>query len=247
MMNLKSLLLIALCVLPLVTGISDGFAAPSFVEPPSFADATRRAVFISPVEKIMPTWGIESYKSLLERAGYQVDVLLNENASISFFEIGLAKYDLIILRTDSFVSEGLRFYCAGDKAGASARGTFAGEIALKEVMVSECVGFSVLFLQNHYPVSSLPKGLVIAVGSNTAELSTVFLKAGAAALIGYYDEHCMQWGTLDSYSLKLLYYLSNGYSVKGSTTQLYTYLYTGHGKTADWILPYWAGDGSYKI
>jgi hypothetical protein len=239
-MNLKSLLLITLCVLPLVTGISNGFAAPSF------ADATRRAVFLSPVEKTMPTWGFESYKSLLERAGYQVDVLLNENASISFFETGLAKYDLIILRTDSFTSEALRYYCAGDKADASARGTFAGEIALKEVMVSECVGFSILFLRNHYPASSL-RGLVIAIGSNTAELSTVFLKAGAAALIGYYDEHCMQWGTLDSYSLKLLYYLSKGYSVEGATIQLYIYLYTGHGKTADWILPYWAGNGSYKI
>jgi len=245
-MNLKSLLLIALCVLPLVTGISNGFAAPSFVEPPSFAGTTKRAVFLSPLEKIEPTWGFEAYKSLLERAGYQVDILLDGDASISFFETGLAKYDLIVLRTDSMVSEGLTYYCAGDKADASARGTFAGETALKEVKVSECVGFSTLFLQNHYPAGSL-RGLVIAVGSNTAQLSTVFLKAGATALIGFYDEHCTQWGNLDSYSLKLLYYLSQGYSVKSANIQLYNYLYTGHGKTADWILPYWAGDGSYKI
>jgi hypothetical protein len=245
-MNLKSLLLIALCVLPLVTGISNGFAAPSFVEPPSFADATRRAVFISPLEDIEPTWGSESYKSLLEHAGYQVDIVLDGNASISFFETGLAGYDLIVLRTDSFVSQGLTYYCAGDKADASARGTFAGETALKEVKVEACVGFSTLFLQNHYPAGSL-RGLVFAVGSNTADMSTVFLKAGAAALIGFYDEHHTQWGNLDSYSLKLLYYLSQGYSVESANIQLYIYLYTGHGKTADWILPYWAGDGSYKI
>jgi hypothetical protein len=245
-MNLKSLLLIALCVLPLVTGISNGFAAPSFVEPPSFADGTRRAVFLSPLEKIEPTWGFEAYKSLLERAGYQVDILLDGDASIAFFETGLAKYDLIVLRTDSLVSEGLTYYCAGDKTDASARGTFAAEIGLKEVLVGECVGFSTLFLQNHYPAGSL-RGLVIAVGSNTAQLSTVFLKAGATALIGFYDEHRTQWGNLDSYSLKLLYYLSQGYSVAGANIQLYNYLYTGHGKTADWILPYWAGDGSYKI
>jgi hypothetical protein len=245
-MNLKSLLLIALCVLPLITGISNGFAAPSFVEPPSFADATKRAVFISPMENVEPTWGSESYKSLLERAGYQVDILLDGNASISFFETGLAKYDLIVLRTDSMVSEGLTYYCAGDKADASARGTFAAEIGLKEVLVGECVGFSPLFLENHYPAGSL-RGLVIAVGSNTAQLSTVFLKAGASALIGFYDDHCSQWGNLDSYSLKLLYYLSQGYSVESANIELYIYLFTGHGKTADWILPYWAGDGSYKI
>ena len=245
-MNPKSLLLIALCVLPLMTGISSGFAAPSFVEPPSFAGTSKRAVFISPMENAEPTWGSESYKSLLEGAGYQVDILLDGNASISFFETGLAKYDLIVLRTDSFVAKGLTYYCAGDKADASARGTFAGETVLKEVMVGECVGFSTLFLRNRYPAGSL-SGLVIAVGSNTAELSTVFLQAGAAALIGFYDEHCTQWGNLDSYSLKLLYYLSQGYSVEGANIQLYIYLYTGHGTTADWILPYWAGDGSYKI
>lgn len=239
-MNLKSLLLIALCVLPLVTGISNGFAAPSF------AGTTKRAVFLSPLEKTEATWGFDAYKSLLERAGYQVDILLDGNASISFFETGLAKYDLIVLRTDSLVSEGLTYYCAGDKVNASTRGTFAGEIGLKEVLVGECVGFSTLFLRNHYPAGSL-RGLVIAVGSNTAQLSTVFLKAGATALIGYYDDHCTQWGILDSYSLKLLYYLSQGYSVEGASVQLYLYLYTGHGMTADWILPYWAGDGSYKI
>ena len=245
-MNLKSLLLIALCVLPLVTGASSGFAAPSFVEPPSFAGTTKRAVFLSPLEKIEPTWGFETYKSLLEGAGYQVDVLLDGNASISFFETGLAKYDLIVLRTDSMVSEGLTYYCAGDKADGSARGTFAGEIALKEVLVGECVGFSTLFLVNHYPAGSL-SGLVIAVGSDTADLSTFFLQAGAAALIGFYGEHSSYWGILDSYSLKLLYYLSQGYSVESANIQLLIYLYTGHGKTADWIQPYWAGDGSYKI
>ena len=239
-MNLKSVILIALCVLPLVTGISSGFAAPSF------AATTKRAVFLSPLEKIEPTWGFDAYKSLLQRAGYQVDILLDGDASISFFETGLAKYDLIVLRTDSIVYEGLAYFCAGDKADASARGTFAGEIGLKEVLVGECVGFSPLFLQNHYPAGSL-SGLVIAVGSNTAELSTVFLKAGATALIGFYDDHCTQWGNLDSYSLKLLYYLSQGYSVAAANIQLLTYLYTGHGETADWIQPYWAGDGSYKI
>ena len=245
-MNLKSLLLIALCVLPLLIGITNGFATPSFVEPPSFAGTTKRAVFLSPLEKIEPTWGFDSYKSLLESAGYQVDILLNDDASISFLETGLAKYDLIVLRTDTIVSEGFTYFCAGDKADASARGTFAGEIGLKEVLVGECVGFSPLFLQNHYPAGSL-RGLVIAVGSNTAELSTVLLKAGATALIGFYDEHCTQWGILDSYSLKVLYYLSQGYSVESANIELYIYLYSGHGKTADWILPYWAGDGTYKI
>ena len=239
-MNLKSFLLIALCVLPLVTGISNGFAAPSFTA------TTKRAVFLSPLEKIEPTWGFDAYKSLLERAGYQVDILLDGDASISFFETGLAKYDLIVVRTDSIVSEGLTYYCAGDKADASARGTFAGEIGLKEVLVGQCVGFSTLFLRNHYPAGSL-RGLVIAIGSNTADLSTVFLGAGATALIGFYDEHYTQWGILDSYSLKLLYYLSQGYSVESANIQLYMYLYAGHGETADWILPYWAGDGSYKI
>ncbi|MGA2238495.1 MAG: hypothetical protein ABSG74_04715 [Candidatus Bathyarchaeia archaeon] len=239
-MNLKSVILIALCVLPLLTGISNGFAAPSF------AATTKRAVFLSPLENTEPTWGFDAYKSLLKRAGYQVDILLDGNASISFFETGLAKYDLIVLRTDSMVSEGMTYFCAGDKADASARGTFAGEIALKEVLVGECVGFSILFLQSHYPAGSL-RGLVIAVGSNTAQLSAGFLDAGAAALIGFNDEHCTQWGNLDSYSLKLLYYLSQGYSVEGANIELNIYLYMGHGTTADWILPYWAGDGSYKI
>jgi hypothetical protein len=245
-MNLKSLLLIALCVLPLMIGISNGFATPSFVEPPSFAGTTKRALFISPIENTEPTWGFESYKSLLENAGYQVDILLDGDASISFFETGLAKYDLIVLRTDSIVSEGLTYFCAGDKADTSARGTFAGQIKLREVQVGACVGFSTLFVRDYYPAGSL-RGLVMAVGSHTAELSSVLLKAGAAAFVGFYDGYYTQWGHLDSYALKLLYYLSRGYSVQGAIIQLNLYLYTGHGVTVDWIQLYWDGNGSYKI
>ena len=113
-MTLKKILIATLFVLSVVVNAGNGLAMPMFSD---FADSSKQAVILSPLENWMPTWGLESHISLLQHAGYQVDVLLNENASISFFKTDLAKYDLIVLRTDAFMREGLTFYCAGDPGG----------------------------------------------------------------------------------------------------------------------------------
>lgn len=240
-MALKGILLVALCIFVVAASAGDSHAVPFF------SGTTKQAVFLSPLESSMPTWRLESYKSLLEGAGYHLDVLLNENVSIPFLMSGLAKYDLIILRTDSMTREGLIFYCSGEKADRTARATFAGEIALNEVSVGACVGFSSLFVKHYYPKSSLAAGLVYVLASNSAEVSSTFLNAGAAAFIGYTDAQSIRWGGMDAYSLKLLYYLSRGYSVRDAVLQLHLYLHTGHGSTADWVMAYWVGDASYKI
>jgi len=240
-MALKRILLVTLCVLSVVVSASSGFAMPLFT------GASKQAVFLSPLEKWMPTWRLDVYKSLLEHAGYTVDVLVNENVSISFLKTGLAKYDLIILRTDAFTREGFRYYCAGDPTGSQARTEFAGDISSHEVEVGACVGFNILFLKHYYTTNTLKPGLVYVLGSMSAELSSSFLSAGAAAFIGYYDAQSIQWGRMDAYSVKLLYYLSQGYSVADAVLQLYIYLNTGHGKSADWPMPYWCGDATLVI
>jgi hypothetical protein len=89
--------------------------------------------------------------------------------------------------------------------------------------------------------------LVYVLASNSAEAASAFLNAGATVFIGYTDAQSIQWGDMDAYSLKLLYYLSRGYSVRDAVVQLYLYLYNGHGLTADWVMAYWVGDASYKI
>lgn len=240
-MNIKSLFLIALCVVGIGASTSEAFAVPFF------ADTSKQAVFLSPLERWMPTWRRDSYVSLLERAGYSVDLLLNENASISFLRSGLGKYDLIILRTDSFAKEGLDYFCAGDAAGFEARAEFAGEISLHEVAVGACVGFSTLFLKHYYTADTLKPGLVYVLGSASAELSSAFLAGGAVAFIGYEDAQSIQWGRMDCYSQKLVWYLSQGYSVLDSVIELYIYVHMGHGGSADWVMPYWCGDGTFKI
>ena len=241
-MTLKKILLAALCIFSVIVSASSAFAMPFFSEATS-----KEAVILSPLEKWMPTWGLESYVSLIEHAGYRVDVLLNENASIAFLKTGLANYDLIVLRTDTMIREGFTFYCAGDTSDFRAREIFGGEISLNEVEVGACVGFSVLFLAHYYPAGTLKHGLVYVLGSESGELSGSFTSAGAAAFIGYYGAHSIQWGRMDAYSIQLLYYLSEGFPVADAVLQLYIYLHTGHGKTADWVTPYWSGDGTYTI
>jgi hypothetical protein len=237
----KRILLIALCVFVVAASAGHSHAAPFF------SGTSRQAVFLSPLERWMPTWRLESYKSLLEGAGYHVDVLLNGDVSISFLKSGLAKYDLIILRTDSMYREGLNYFCSGDEPNRATRVALAGEISLREVYVGVCVGFNMLFMRHYYPASSLQGGFVYVLASNSAELSSVFLKAGAASFVGYNEGQSIQWGQMDAYSLKLIYYLSRGYTVRDAVLQLYTYLHVGHGGTADWTMVYWAGDGAYQI
>jgi hypothetical protein len=203
-------------------------------------------VFLSPLESWMPTWNLDSYVSLLERAGYHVDVLLNGDVSISFLRVGLAKYDLIILRTDSFGQESINYYCSGEQVTPQTLTKFANEISSKELQVGVCVGFSSIFLQNSYPKGSL-HGLVYVLASGAAELSSVFLGAGASVFISFNQFFTLRFGRMDAFSQAFFKYLSRGYSVKDAQQELNIYLKIGHGNTASWPQLDWKGDGNYKI
>jgi len=195
----------------------------------------------------MPTWNLPVFLSEVEDAGYQVDVLLNEKVTIEFLKTGLAAYDLIILRTDSFVLGGNTYYCSGEPTSFETRVRLANEIASQEVRVGVCVGFSAIFLHNSYPEDTLQPGLVYAVGSGTAELAWAFLGAGSAVFAGYYEDWSLSWGRMDSLSIKLFHYLGLGYSVKDAMIQLDGYMHRGHGNTANWPSLFWAGNGNIGI
>jgi hypothetical protein len=199
------------------------------------------------MERWMPTWDLEGYVFHLERAGYHVDVLLEENVSISFLKTGLANYDIIILRTDSFDDEGVSYYCSGEPDTIKTRSAFAAEISLGELQVGECVGFSEAFLKHNYPASRLRPGLVFAIGGLTADLSSLFLEGGSSAFVGYNDLVGLQWGRLDALSITVLRYLSEGYTLKDALKQLDSYIHLGHGKTATWPSLNWSGNGDFKI
>jgi hypothetical protein len=234
-------ILVTICILSVLLGAGNAFAAPFYT------DTSKQAVFISPLEGWTPTWNIAAYVSPLERAGYHVDILLDGNVTVSFLETELAKYDVIVLRADSFEYEGQSYYCTGEPVNFKTRATFTSETSSGELRMEACLGFSVQFIQNHYPRGSLRHGLVLAVGSTTAELSYAFLNAGAAAFIGYYEEYSLQWGRLDSFSQKFLNYLSLGYTTKEASMQLQLYVYHGHGQSADWPDLYLSGDANCKI
>lgn len=224
----------------MVLGASQAVAAPSSTA------TSKQAVILSPLESWFETWNMASYVSLLEHAGYHVDVLLNNQVSISFLKTGLSKYDLIILRTDLFNDESLTYFCSGEPVTSETKGTFASEISGKELGLGVCLGFSILFLQHNYANGTL-HGLVYALGGGTAELSGEFLRAGSSVFIGYDQAFSLQWGRMDAYSQQFLKYLVRGYSVKDAQVELRAYLVTGHGVTADWPQFRWIGDGDYKI
>jgi hypothetical protein len=238
---LKRVLLIALFFLSAVAGTNHVAALPLFSE------TGKQAVFLSPMERGMPTWDLEGYVFQLERAGYRVDVLFDENVSISFLKTGLANYDIIILRTDSFDDEGVSYYCSGEPVTTKTRTTFAAEISSGELQVGACVGFTVAFLKHNYPANSLRPGLVFAIGGLTAGLSSLFLEGGCSAFVGYNEILGSQWGRLDALSIGLLRYLSQGYTLKDALNELDSYIHWGHGNSATWPSLYWRGDGDFKI
>ena len=240
-MALKRFLLATLFILCVVSGIGQAVAVPSSGE------TSKQAVFLSPLERWMPTWNLDSYVSLLERAGYHVDVLLDESVSISFLRVGLAKYDLIILRTDSFNQESMNYYCSGEQITRQTSTNFANEISSKELQVGVCVGFSLVFLKNSYPQNSLRHGLVYVLAGGAAELSSAFLDAGASVFISYNEFFTLRFGRMDAFSQAFFKYLSRGNTVKDAWQELNIYLKIGHGNEASWPQLHWSGDGNYKI
>jgi len=238
---LKRVLLIALFFLSAVAGTNHVVASSLFSE------AGKQAVFLSPMERWMPTWDLEGYVFYLERAGYHVDVLLDESVSISFLKTGLANYDIIILRTDSLDAEGASYYCSGEPVTAKTRTTFAAEISSGEIVVGACVGFTAAFLKHNYPAKSLRPGLVFAIGALTADLSSAFLEGGCSAFVGYNEILGLHWGRLDALSIGLLRYLSGGYTVKDALKQLDSYIHWGHGNSATWPSLFSSGNEDFKI
>jgi len=238
---LRKALLTTLFILSVIAGASHASASPSFSE------GGKQAVFLSPLERWFPTWNLSGYLSPLEQAGYHVDVLLNENVSISFLTTDLAKYDIIILRTSWFKLEaGITYYCSGEPVNETST-AFAAEISSKEIAIDFCVGFSVLFLQDNYPPASLRHGLVYVLGAEDDQLSSAFLAAGSSVFIGYSEDYYLMWGRMDALSEALFGYLSQGSTVRDSVAQLYFYVCRGHGEAATWPLPYWTGDSNFKI
>jgi len=232
---------VALCLMGLLAFTNVAYSAPLL------SSSSKEALFLSPLERWEPTWHREDYVSLLENAGYHVDVVLDEQASISFLKTGLASYDVIILRTDSFQSEGYSYYCAGDAVTAQTRAEHAAEISQHEIQVGACVGFSNAFIRDNYPANSLRKGLVFVVDGYSADLSSSFLKAGSAVYVGYYDANTLSWGRTDCLSIKWLSFMSHGDTVKEATVDLYVYVNRGHGQSALWPSMFSYGDVTYKL
>jgi len=240
-MTLKTTLLAAVCLFTICASIAGASASPLFT------GSEKRAAFLSPMEGWRSTWQLEDYVSLLEGAGYVVDVIFDDNVSITFLMSQLGNYDLIILRTDSFAHEGFSYYCSGEPVTYQARKTYAQEISDREIEVGACLGFSSKFIQHNYPAGTIRNGMIFVIDGYSVDLSQAFLTAGAAVYVGYYDAYPLGWGRIDALSIKWLSYLAQGYSVKEANPLLYTYLYRSHGSTATWPSIFYYGNGSFKI
>jgi len=243
---LKSILIITLCILSVAfAGMNHAFAVPVFM------GGGGRAAFLSPLERWMPTWGLDDYVSLLESAGYMVDVLVNEDVSVPFMKTALSSYDLIILRTDAFTLEGTAYWCTGEEVTITSfqqlNTTYATEIAAHELELSAaCVGFSPTFIHDYYPAGSL-HGLVYGLGSISMELSSAFISAGASVFLGFSNDIPLTWGRMDAFSIKFFSYMSQGDTVIDAKANLYSYLNRGHGVTASWIQLSYTGDGTFAL
>ncbi len=214
---------------------------------PSFASDSKQAVFISPMESTRSTWNLEEYVSLLEGAGYEVDLVFDENASVTFFATALSNYDVVILRTDSFTREGFNFYCTGEPVTWGTRTTYAEEISARALDAGVCLGFSMKFIDINYVPGSLRNGMVYVIDGYSADLAGAFLNAGSAVYVGYYDAYPLGWGRIDALSLKFLSYVTAGHSVKEAVPMLYTYLCLGHGVTGNWPSIFYYGEGSFRM
>lgn len=213
------------------------------------------AAIISPLDKTEPIWNIDSYVSSLEEAGYSVETILNEAASLSFFKTELANYNLIILHVDSFYYEGFSYFCAGDNFDAfdpsqriQYKEQYAAEITAHKISLEgPCIGFSMRYILDNYNTHSF-NGLVIAYGSHAYELENAFLRNGVDAFITFYqDEPALGWGRSDSVVQTVVQLLAEHNSVRDSVAQFYLIAMRGHGQTADWPSIDWAGDGDYTI
>lgn len=247
------LALVALCILGLGASASHVFAQPLKFDGPG---GSGTAAFISPLERWESTPNFGQYEATLEHAGYTVQMISDEAASLSFLKTELTNYDLIILRLDSFYYEGLSYFCSGEnfdpfnpRSRTEYAAEYAAEIKAHEISIAgPCVGFSMLYILHNYQKSSL-RGLVFAIGSGTPELAAAFINGGTAVFISYDApvEYSLAWGRFDLYSATFLGILSEGYTVREAVTQFYGRAMRGHGSTAAWPSIYWVGDGNYTI
>jgi hypothetical protein len=251
-MNRSSVLVLLLLTVILTVPTASAWCGPlcQYTGGGASTVAAKRAIILSPLEAAYPTWHISDLITSLRSAGYRVDVITNGQVSVQFLRTQLRGYSLIILRTDSFLAQGLTYYCTGmipvPPTGIIAyQKAYASQIQARELQVSSCLAFSLLFLQHNYP-SGL-NGLLYVVGANGQDLANPFLSAGGKVAIGYEDAVGVTWGRMDTMTLALFKYLTQGYTVIESFARVDAELHSGHGGTADWPEMYWLGNGDFKI
>ncbi len=181
---------------------------------PLNVSAAKRAVILSPLSWLYPVAYLSRVISILNYAGFTVDVIENQLVTVDLFRHQLSDYSLIIWRTEAYQWNHQVFWYLGELTSSTSDGTYSQDIAEGRMdFHGFAAGIKWDFINYYYGSSGLAGRLVYILASRSLDVGWGFLRAGARNVIGYYGSISLQWGFGDFVTRFIFNYLSQGYTV----------------------------------
>jgi hypothetical protein len=213
------------------------------------------ALILSSVDNTEPFGRYGSYiTTTLEKIGYSVTTLTNQQITVDFLLSSLNGFDFIIWRTDDYVWAHTTYWYVGQHASQSVLSKYANDISKNALDVhAGIVGVNPLFFQRHFSTVSLSNvKLAVLLTSISNSLAYSFSKAGAHAVIFCLGDTSLQFGLIDDLATQVIAYLAMGYTLDSAIWTTIT-PYLSNNPPEDQLdtvpaPPFWyIGDGSTTI
>jgi hypothetical protein len=216
-------IVIASLILPTVLNASSVSAQSSLVpRPPGLvsAQSQRNALILSPISAFDP-WRPEDLASIqnsLTQAGYNVTYLENTAVTLNLLTTQLNNYNVVIWRSQVYEHNHITYYLVGQLNDPTTQQSYASDFASGWLDDSAGIlGASIDFFANHFSQGSLSNvKLFVLIASMSDSLSSIFLSAGANAIIEFIGVFSMQFAFADDIATGIIAYLSMGNSVANS-------------------------------
>jgi hypothetical protein len=223
--------------------------------PPLSSQTTRKALILSSLNSIIP---LGYYGTVMQhelnRAGYQVTMLMDQNVTLDVLLNQLNNYQVVVWRTSVYNYRHVEYWYVGQLGDAATQEQYQSDFAQGLINLNAGIlGVSYQFFSNHFNTISLNKvKLFILVSTDSDSIAPILSSAHAQAVVFCNGAISLEFGIIDDFTGALLSNLADGSNVVDSVYNLVN-PYAQNTQPRDpldsyYAPPFWfVGDGSVTI
>ncbi len=147
----------------------------------------------------MPWTYLDSIKSYLTQAGYNVTYLHDTQVTLNVLTTQLNDYDIVLWRTNAYNWHHVDYWYVGELTNQATLSAYASDVQQGWLDNTNAIlGISIDFVAEHFPTGSLNHvKFMMVVSSISVDVALIFLKAGVKSIVDYYGAFSLTLYTID--------------------------------------------------